>query len=266
MPDIAVLNILNYFDFWSAVPLDGSASPDEIAKHTSLPVEVVNRTIGHAITIRLFSETDPGKPSSRIQHTSRSAALAKSPGLRALVSTIMDDAGPPMGVTHLALDKHSRGKTELKSDIAESAFVLYHSGALSGGYSNSWQLLEEDGEGEKKGWRQRNFVVFMRYLKEIFRFEEVVIGAYDWKSAGKATVVDVRSLPNPSSLNGEEEGAISRWNPIKSFLNSTNPFPISRSQADIAIARRVGRPRRCRPSRKIPGPNHHRPGPPQSRV
>lgn len=52
-------------------------------------------------------------------------------------------------------------------------------------------MLEKDGEGERKGWRQRKFTEFMDYLKEIFGLEGVVLNSYDWSSVGKAKVVDV---------------------------------------------------------------------------
>ncbi|PGH07096.1 hypothetical protein AJ79_06374 [Helicocarpus griseus UAMH5409] len=191
MPDAAALNTLNYFDFWSAVPIDGSASYADIAKHTSLPEDVVRRILQHAITLRIFSETEPGKPSSRVQHTSRSGALARSSGLRALVSTILDDAGPPMMVMNEALQRYSRGKTELTQEMNESSFALFHSSGIYGKYNNSWELLENDGAGEKKGWRAKNFVEFMRYVKEIFHLEEIVLQSHDWKAAGDVTVVDV---------------------------------------------------------------------------
>ncbi|EER40216.1 conserved hypothetical protein [Histoplasma capsulatum H143] len=191
MPDAAALNTLNYFDFWSAVPVEGSASYADIAKHTSLPEDVVHRILQHAMTLRIFSETEPGKPSSRVQHTSRSAALARSSGLKALVSTILDDAGAPMMVMNEALARYSRGKPALTQEMNESAFALFHRSGIYGNYSNSWEFLENDGEGEKKGWRAANFVEFMRYVKEIFHLEEVVLQSHDWKAEGKATVVDV---------------------------------------------------------------------------
>ncbi|KAI1927245.1 hypothetical protein LOZ58_002197 [Ophidiomyces ophidiicola] len=191
MPDAAALNVLNHFDFWSAVPLEGSASYAEIAKHTSLPEEVVQRVIEHATTLRIFAQTEPGKTSTRIEHSSRSAALARSSGLRALVSTLLDDAGAPMMVLNKALEIYTCGKPDLTTDMSETSFALYQSGKTLGGYTNSWQLLENDGEGEKKGWRQKNFVEFMRYIKEIFRLEELVLESYDWKAAGKVTVVDL---------------------------------------------------------------------------
>ncbi|KLJ05406.1 hypothetical protein EMPG_11125 [Blastomyces silverae] len=191
MPDAAALNTMNYFDFWSAVPVDGTASYADIAKHTSLPEDVAHRLLQHAMTLRIFSETEPGKPSSRVQHTSRSAALARSSGLRALVSTVLDDAGAPMMVMNEALARYSRGKPALTQEMNETSFALFHRSGIYGKYSNSWEFLENDGEGEKKGWRAANFAEFMRYVKEIFRLEEVVLQCHDWKAAGKATVVDL---------------------------------------------------------------------------
>uniref|UniRef100_A0A8H7K7R1 O-methyltransferase C-terminal domain-containing protein n=1 Tax=Bionectria ochroleuca TaxID=29856 RepID=A0A8H7K7R1_BIOOC len=96
-----------------------------------------------------------------------------------------------MSVMPEALSRYSLNKTTLTTDMKETAFALFHSGATQGGYTTSWELLEQDGEGEKKGWRQRNFVEFMRYIKEIFQLEKVILESYDWKAAGKATVVDI---------------------------------------------------------------------------
>lgn len=185
MPDVAALGILNHFDFWSAVPLDGTATYASIAKKVDLPEEIVQRVVEHAKTLRIFADstTEAGK----IQHSSRSAALAKQAGLRALVSTILDDAGPPMTVMPHALEKFNRGQETLPQDMSKTAFNLFHGGK----YANSWEYIENDGEGERKGWRSRNFTTFMNYLKEIFRLDGIVEGAYDWKAAGKVKVVDV---------------------------------------------------------------------------
>ncbi|KAI0184256.1 sterigmatocystin 8-O-methyltransferase [Xylaria flabelliformis] len=190
IPDAACLNVLNHFNFWSAVPLDGSASYSEVAERVSLPEDVVTRIIQHGITLRLFEEVDDD--SSRIRHTSRSAALARQVGLQALVSSVLDITGAPMMAMTSALEKYSRGKTHLTQDMKETAFALFHStGPFGKKYVNSWEYLENDGEGDRRGWRQAKFVEFMRYIKEIFQLEGVVLNAYDWKAAGKATVVDV---------------------------------------------------------------------------
>lgn len=202
MPDQASLNILNHFDFWAAVPLNGSASFDSIAEHTHLPKPVVQRVLEHATTLRIFEQVN----GDHVRHTCRSAALAQSSGLRALVSTVLDDAGPPMTVMTQALRKYSLDKPNLTTDMKETAFALFHQGgkdgegALGGNYTTSWELIENDGEGEQKGWRQRNFVEFMRYIKEIFQLESVIVESYDWKAAGKAKVVDVSIMPSCSAI------------------------------------------------------------------
>ncbi len=82
----------------------------------------------------------------------------------------------------------------MTQDLNETAFALFHStGPFGKKYTNSWEYLENDGEGEVRGWRQAKFVEFMKYIREIFHLEVVVLDAYNWKGAGKATVVDVSS-------------------------------------------------------------------------
>jgi hypothetical protein len=175
------------------VPLEGSASYSEISERLSLPQDVVTRAIQHATTLRLFEEV--GDDSSRIRHTSRSAALARQPGLQALVSSVLDVTGAPMMTMPSALEKYSRGKSELTQDMSETAFALFHStGPLGKKHVNSWDYLENDGEGERQGWRQQKFVDFMKYIKEIFQLDGIVLNAYDWEAAGSATVVDVSSI------------------------------------------------------------------------
>ena len=195
VPDIATLNVLNQFDFWNAVPVDGTATHEQVAKHTNLPIEVVQRTLDHATTMRYFKRPEPTSPV--VQHTSRSAALAKDPGLVALVQMVLDETSPPMLLLPEALRQFAVGKSEISRDQKETAFRLCHSGGIWGDYDNTWEFLENDGEGEKKGWRQRNFIKFMAYIKDLFKTESIVLDAIDWKAAGDATVVDVsRSFLN----------------------------------------------------------------------
>ncbi|OAA72429.1 sterigmatocystin 8-O-methyltransferase [Cordyceps fumosorosea ARSEF 2679] len=191
IPDIMALNLMNHFDFWAAVPLDGSASFAEIAAHAELPEEVVQRVIEHGMTLRLFAPEGDHKVTRRVRHSSRSAALVKSSGLRALVSTILDDAGAPMLAMNKALELHARGQPALTRDMTKTAFAMHQKGATIGNYTTSWEYIENDGEGDRKGWRQRNFVEFMRYLKEIFRLETVLENAFDWKALGKSHIVDM---------------------------------------------------------------------------
>ncbi|PSN61610.1 S-adenosyl-L-methionine-dependent methyltransferase, partial [Corynespora cassiicola Philippines] len=156
----------------------------------NLPLDAVQRFVKHATTLRLFSETMSGFTDTKIRHTSRSAALAQNSGLRTLVVVTLETVGGPMMVMYEALERYSRNKAQLPKTIEEKAFALFHKSSMFGGpFDNTWQQLEEDGEGEKKGWRQRNFVTFMNYVKDIFGLEDVIADAYDWKSAGKISVL-----------------------------------------------------------------------------
>ncbi|XWW92173.1 hypothetical protein V2A60_000096 [Cordyceps javanica] len=180
MPDIMALNLMNHFDLWSAVPLNDSASVGDIAKHVDLPEEVVKRVVEHAMTLRLFP------PDGDYRTTA-----SPSTGLRALVSTVLDDAGAPMLAMNKALELHARGQPKLSKDMTRTSFALHQRGATIGNYTTSWEYIENDGDGERKGWRQRNFVEFMRYIKEIFKLEATLETSFDWEALGKSTVVDV---------------------------------------------------------------------------
>jgi len=245
IPDASCLNILNQFDFWNAVPVDGEASFEKIAEKVQLPLEVVSRVLDHAITMRFFTKTSPTATS--VRHTSRSAALAKDEGLIALVQMVLDETGPPMLVLPEALRRYSQGKKEITKNMKETAFKLCHSGGVWGDFENSWDFIENDGvkEGEvgyekkSKGWRQRNFVRFMAYIKDLFNTEDIVFNAVDWAGAGDVTVVDVSHSPTKS---------------------------YQRSMLISSPARRLRRPRRRRPRPQIPQPLHHRPRPPRSRA
>lgn len=194
MPDATCLNVLNHFNFWAAVPLDGSATYLQIAQHTRLPLDVAYRILQHAVTLRIFAEVTPGSPTSSIVHTSRSAAAAKSEGLQALVAAVIDDSGASTMVLNQALERYSSGKEELSTNMDETSFALLHKDSPNGKFANSWDYLENDGEGEKKGWRQRNFIKFMAFIKEIFQLEKTMLSLYDWEQAGSAKVVDVSLL------------------------------------------------------------------------
>lgn len=172
--------------------MDGTATHEQIAKHTSLPVEVVQRTLDHAVTMRYFARPEP--TSTSVKHTSRSAALAKDAGLKALVQMVLDETSPPMMLLPEALRRFAVGKGEISKVQRETAFSLCHSGGIWGEYDNTWDFIENEGEGEKKGWRQRNFIKFMAYIKDLFKTESIVLDAIDWKAAGDATVVDVSIL------------------------------------------------------------------------
>lgn len=99
-----------------------------------------------------------------------------------------------------ALEKYSVGKPSLTREINETAFALTHSGGeVFKNFSNVWDYIENDGEGDRKGWRQRSFNDWMTYIKEIFGQQQILLDALDWKAIGDATVVDVGSTQPQNS-------------------------------------------------------------------
>ncbi|KYK57376.1 hypothetical protein DCS_04385 [Drechmeria coniospora] len=192
MADSATLNILNYFNFWDAVPLEGSASYAEIAMSVQLPQEAVETILPYAFCNRLFELETPGTADSRVRHTSRSAAFIKEKSLRVLVGLTIDGLAGPLAILNRSLEKNFLGKKELSNDISDTPFgMLYNQGGALGQYKDYYDFLDREGEGERKGWRQRDMVESLRLAKEKWDAEGALIKAIDWAGAGKATVVDV---------------------------------------------------------------------------
>ncbi|RYP42261.1 hypothetical protein DL767_000425 [Monosporascus sp. MG133] len=180
-------------DFWSAVPLDGTASYEEIAKRTNLPVDVVRRVIRHALTFRFFAETNPGDPSTRVKHTALSGVLVRSAGARGAFQTMFEIGGGPTLMLHQALSKYNAGRAEMAQGVDKSAFAMFNSQHGDGKYTDYWQYLENSGEGEKKGHRQKSFSKYMDFVTSLFGHENVMAQCYDWNLLGAATVVDVNT-------------------------------------------------------------------------
>lgn len=192
---MSVLNVLNHFDVWNAVPLDGDASYEEIAAKVKLPVEAIARVLDHAVTLRLFALVDPTSPAPRVKHTSRTAPMVRDPDTMSLIATTLDSNGPPVLALARALDKWAVGQDALPKDTGKLAFNLAYSGGLWGKYDTLWDLIENDGEGERKGWRQAEMVGTMRFVKKTLDLDDILVKATDWANPAGAHVVDVSTTP-----------------------------------------------------------------------
>ncbi|EHA55028.1 hypothetical protein MGG_15777 [Pyricularia oryzae 70-15] len=112
--------------------------------------------------MRYFARREP--MSASVRYMLCSAAFAKDAGLKALVQMVLDEVP--------AQNAAARGPAPADC-------------------SSSWDIIENDDEGEQKGWRQRNAIEFTAYIKVLFKIESIVPVAIDWKAAGDATVVDL---------------------------------------------------------------------------
>jgi hypothetical protein len=82
--DLGILHALNYFDFFDAVPLGGSATYAEIAAKVGLKESIVKRLLRYSMTNHIFTETAPG--SGSVVHTAASAHLVRNKLLRCWVA------------------------------------------------------------------------------------------------------------------------------------------------------------------------------------
>lgn len=185
------MNVLNHFNIWNAVPLDGDASYEEIAKKVNLPHEAIRRIMDHAVTIRLFALVDPTSSEPRVKHTSRTVPMVRDPDTMSLIATTLDSNGPPVLALARALDKWAVGQEEFPKDTGKLAFNLAYSGGLWGKYDTLWDLIENDGEGDRKGWRQAEMVGTMRFVKNTLDLDNVLVKATDWATPAGAHIVDV---------------------------------------------------------------------------
>lgn len=199
-----ILDVLNQFDFWHAIPLDGSATYDSIARHVELPVSLVRRILRYAMTARLFAETAPGSRS--IVHTSTTAFIVRNPTYMSWIGHNLEDVRPATVQLPEALRRYNRGKKIATERLTESAFALAFADK-AGCQGNFWALLEEDGQGAKKGYRAHRFARAMQIARTsaAVSFETLIKAGFDWHSVGDGVVVDVCVTPEPSLLRGNSQ-------------------------------------------------------------
>lgn len=196
LAEVSTFNILNYFDFWNAFPLDGDASVDDLAEKTKLPRDVVRRVLNHATAIRFFDKVNPVAADYRIRHNSHSAVMARNPNLCGEVTNMLDTFGPPILLLARALEKWSVGQESIPLEIGKLPFNYAYSGGLSGKHDTVWDFVEADGEGDRKGWRQGEMVKAMRWLKDQLDYKVTVLYKMtDWNQPANAHLVDVCILP-----------------------------------------------------------------------
>lgn len=186
------MHALQHFDFFTAVPLGGSATFGEISAKTKLPESLVRRIIKYAVSMRIFAR-EPGSPDT-IVHTSLSATLSKNPLLRTWIRHNMVEARP--ATTHIveSIEKYTLGKDKESEDVLESGFALANVDRLDKPES-FWDYLNRAEEGKPKGYRAQKFAEAMQCAAatSAVKSEESLRLGYDWGSLGEVTVVDVSS-------------------------------------------------------------------------
>ncbi|KAH7006998.1 S-adenosyl-L-methionine-dependent methyltransferase [Ilyonectria destructans] len=187
--DTMITDILNQFNFFSAVPLGGSANYGEIAGKTNLPESIVRRVIRHAMTMRLFEEKPPG--SGSITHTSTTAFMARYPIWRSWLGHNFEDVRPGTVYVPESLSKFSAGRDKPSEDILNSGVALADVDHL-GHPTSPWEYIDRTPEGKPDGYRANRFAEAMQILASTSAVKAPdLLAAFDWNSFGEATVIDV---------------------------------------------------------------------------
>lgn len=167
---------------YQAVALDGSSSYEEIAERTTVPISIVKRYLRHAFGLRVFAEED-----GRVVHTAASAYAARSQYLKAWVGHCTEDLSPA------SIHEVETIKKGDVNDVTTCAWLRAFDPGHARGYQNMFEHIAGEGEGERKGWRERRFGEAMTYYTSDAGFQTSNIHlCYNWVSLGTATIVDVR--------------------------------------------------------------------------
>lgn len=189
-----ILDILNQFDFFSAVPLRGSATYGEIAQKTNLPESIVRRILRHAFLGHIFAEAPPS--SGRVVHTAKSALVVKEPVIRGWIAHNLEEVRPATNNVARSLREHSAGHRIASQDPLQSGFALADLDG-SGRPVLHWDFLSNTPEGQREGYRAVRFSDAMETvaMTSVVASEDAIRLGFDWESLGDATVVDVRATP-----------------------------------------------------------------------
>ncbi|KAH8659815.1 O-methyltransferase-domain-containing protein [Xylariales sp. PMI_506] len=194
------LDVLNHFDFWHLVPLDGSATYAELAAATQLPEQ--------------FEAPGADGPSNRVAHTAASAYPAREPLARSLISHCMRDSWPAAVVGVEALDRFFVGQgSQGSEEPGHCPFnISSEDGKVRGkGY---WEFASTyEKPGQPKGYRSKIFAEAMAALSKSFPGGiETVLEKFDWESLGEATVLDV------GGSTGHVSATIAKTHPKLKFV------------------------------------------------
>lgn len=183
-----VMDVLNQFDFWSAVPAGGSATYGEIVQATKLPEEVVRRILRYAFTMRLFAPV--GRDS--VKHTATSAYILRTPPMRSMIAHNAEEVRISDYYFPEALRRFSLGKPTLSQEIYESGWGVADVDK-TGKLVSYWDYLKGQPEGKPAGFREKRFAEAMQAAAAVagVGVHEYLRDHYDWASLGEAKVIDV---------------------------------------------------------------------------
>lgn len=206
MHDTWTLQAINRYNIFEHVPLNGTATFADISQASGLELDKCRRILRHAMNYYLFREPTP----DHVAHSALSALLARDVNARNLVSHCVEDIFPATTSESDAIAKWPNANDPTKSGVA-LAFNL----------AEGKSVFDWFGEHPE---RAQIFGGAMAFLSsegtEISAMAETAYG-YDWRSLGKASLVDVGGSRGHISI------AIAQVAPDMSFTVQDLPEVIS---------------------------------------
>ncbi|CZR65817.1 related to sterigmatocystin 7-O-methyltransferase precursor [Phialocephala subalpina] len=177
---------INRWGLAKHVPLDGSISYPDLSQKSGISVPMLKRTLRHAMTSRLFTETN-----NLISHSPTSRLLVTNPGLAAWVDLHTETAFKSLAHTMDALEKWPDSTSPREGGYS-----------LAVGKPGEISVYEDVARDPV---RTVNFGRAMQFLSSGEGYEvEGLVEGYPWGKLGKGTVVDV------GGANGFASAAISK--------------------------------------------------------
>lgn len=182
-----VLDVLQAFKVWNAVPVHGSASYSDMAAKTGLHESLLRRILRFAMDVHIFDEIKLPSGEIQVVHTATSRVPVDSPRAQDYIGHNTDDCGRAAAMMVETIKKYGDGEGAPGRSAMANAWFPDQSPDKT-----FFEFVEEDGEGDEKGWRERRFMGAMSFLSNDEAFDmSHVHTAFDWDSLGAATVVDV---------------------------------------------------------------------------
>jgi 6-hydroxytryprostatin B O-methyltransferase len=195
-----ILHAVVRFGIAEAVPLDEPVTFEAIAKKVGLSTDRVTRLLRHGITNNLFEEPRPGY----VAHTGLSSIIVREPLSKSWALHNFEEVATTRFID--AYDKF--GESEEPTETANHIQFDYYATHPK---DNVWKFFENDGEGEKKGYRMRRFAEAMVWAQGYRNDDDVYLTlGFDWASLGEATIVDV-SFPSPAPAPALRLTKSTRW-------------------------------------------------------
>ncbi|KAL6718926.1 hypothetical protein ACLMJK_003161 [Lecanora helva] len=172
--DSFALRMIYLYNVPQAIPIDGSATYEEISKACNLSQSLVYRCLRHLMANRVFSESAPG----HVSHTATSRMMVAEPDFFDNIGMCTCEVAPAFNELPEALVKFSDS-----GEQNEAGFSLSNDTKLS-----LWQFLADKPE------RTRRFAQSMKFMTKSSSFSiKHLTTTYDWAALDLpgTTLVDV---------------------------------------------------------------------------